>query len=137
MYTLFWSEIVQPHMPRPSPRFRQRRYRALNKPVDEEYEQLISDSYWKEREEEREFLAKEHAKLNWTFCYDDGCTVHYSAKISAGWFPQEKSRNRPPKLQREEAVLGKEETVSTDWGEAHDDASDPKQDESQKEGHHA
>ena len=32
--------------------------------------------------------------MNWTFCYDDNCLVHYSAKIDGGWFPV-KTKNKP------------------------------------------
>ena len=28
-----------------------------------------------------------HGLLHWSFCYSDSCTIHYSSKADAGWFP--------------------------------------------------
>ena len=43
-----------------------------------------------------------HASLSWTACYDDSCTIHYSDKMGAGWFPQgPKRKNRRSKKSKE------------------------------------
>ena len=28
-----------------------------------------------------------HELLHWSFCFSDSCTIHYSSKMDAGWFP--------------------------------------------------
>lgn len=35
-----------------------------------------------------------HAWLNWTFCYDDECTIHMSEKQGSGYWPREKKKKR-------------------------------------------
>jgi hypothetical protein len=42
----------------------------------------IEDKYW------MDYRNPEHAKFTWTSCVHDHCTIHYSDKAGAGWFPR-------------------------------------------------
>jgi hypothetical protein len=39
---------------------------------------------------ERTYEEVPHHRLNWTFCYDDYCQMHYSEKAGSGYFPRKR-----------------------------------------------
>ncbi|KAH7563016.1 reverse transcriptase [Bipolaris maydis] len=53
-------------------------------------------------------VAKEdipHQNIHWSFCYDDQCTIHYSAKAGEGYFPTQR-KGSPKTTLKEVRELG-------------------------------
>jgi Retrotransposon gag protein/Zinc knuckle len=76
----------------------------------------IQDACDKARQE-----AIRHASLSWTACYDDYCTIHYSEKDGAGWFPHEPKRSTKPKKAKSHQETPSKENEEGFWMmEAHD-----------------
>ena len=46
------------------------------------------------RETSHEEARLAHARLSWTTCYDDGCSIHRGNKEGSGWFPQKSKRSK-------------------------------------------
>ncbi|KAF6784757.1 reverse transcriptase domain protein, partial [Colletotrichum musicola] len=38
-------------------------------------------------------FKEDHAKLSWTACYSDECTIHEDSKEQAGWYPRDTERS--------------------------------------------
>jgi hypothetical protein len=86
------------------------RYDRAPTPYQEYEEPALQRKYaprMSDREEEAYFNAIDayHDSQSWTACYNNACTVHYSDKLGAGWFPSRpQKQQRPRNVQHDEYI---------------------------------
>jgi hypothetical protein len=85
------------------------RYDRAPTPYQETEEPVLQRKHaprMSDREEEAYFKAIDayHDSQSWTACYDDACTVHYSDKLGAGWFPSRPWQRRLKNVQHDEYI---------------------------------